>query len=350
KDKLSIFVLFALPLLIIIPVGEAEPALKETPVVWVIDQDNTHYSNALVDELVKNSTSTGLEISQIECFTSRDDNVTLEEAQALLPTEFLSAYIIIPEGFEDSLIANKSASVEMHVDGMEYVNQLLTQMTVLERVLNFQIDYQVFNSETLYFPVMRPEEFQTIILVAAPILSGFALFATLNLVSSQAIVADVPLKRMLLSPAMKSEVVLAKNIAYSIFGGLLTLLCMMIFRWGYSVLVQSTFIELFVALMITVGLGVSLGILFSTIATSRLQAAQLFLFSFIMQMLLVNQLRIPGVVDYMPLELHRDLFIKLAYRGLSLRQCAGVVTKMLAEYVAFIGVSLVLYARKREEV
>lgn len=353
KDKLSLFILFALPLLIIIPVGEAEPELRQNPVVWIIDQDNSEYSNALVDQIMNGTSIPGLEqdLGALDCLNSRDNaSVTLEAAEQLLPTEFLSAYMIIPAGFGGSIVTNRSASVSLHVDGMEFVKQILTEMLILEELLNYQLTYQIFNSEVLYFPIMKPEELQDLLLIAAPMISGFALFATLNLVSSQAIVADVPLKRMLLTPAQKSEVIVAKTIAYLFFGALLTLLVMMIFKWGYAVFVQCTFIELFVGLMLTVWAGVSLGIMFSVLATSRLQAAQLFLFSFIMQMLLVQQLRIPGLVDYMPLELHRDLFVRLAYRGLTLRQCRPLVTRLLIENVVFVFIAIALYNRKKEDV
>ncbi|MHA1731411.1 MAG: hypothetical protein ACTSU5_05685, partial [Promethearchaeota archaeon] len=86
----------------------------------------------------------------------------------------------------------------------------------------------------------------------------------------------------------------------------------------YNVEIRCTLFNLFLMLFLTSLSGILLGILFSSISSSRLQASQLFLFVFIMQLLVSMQVRIDSVLRWLPLEQSKLGFANLAFRGLSM--------------------------------
>lgn len=345
-DKISMVILFVLPMVLILLVGNIQKGFTsdKTPVVYIIDLDDSVYSRAYIDAF--RSENVSLEIHDNH---SEPENVTIENAEALIPTPYLQAYMIIPENFSESLQTNRSATVLVYINGINMLELYTVKYQLLFGSLVYQIDYQVFNGEILYYPEQRPAKVMSLIETMAPNLLPNILFAVVNMVACQCIVADEPLKRMLLTPARKIEVIVAKTITYSFLGAILSLGCLSILWFVFDVHFIS-FLNAFLITFIATFFGVTLGVMFSVMSKSRIAAAQLFLFAYIMQMMIVNNLRIEPAVHYMPIEIVRRIFVDVAYRGIPLISMTDKVVLIVVLNLVILFITFILYRLRKEDV
>jgi hypothetical protein len=345
-DKISIVILFILPLSLILIVGNIQKELgpQTPPIIYIIDQDNSTFSEDYIQVFRNGNFSWEIHDSH-----SEPDNVTLTNAKALIPTTHLQAYIIIPANFSECLLTNRSANVLIYIDGINMLDMLYLKLETLAATMTYQITYQVFNGEILYVPELRPAINMTLIMQITPSIVPNVLFAVVNMIACQSIVADEPLKRMLLTPTRKFEVIIAKNIAYSFLGGILSFGCVSILWFVFDVPFIS-FVDAWIISFVSCLFGVSLGVFFSCLSTSRLQAAQLFLFAYIFQLLIVNNLRIEPIVYYMPIEIVRSVFVDVAYRGISLFEMGSQLAKIIGINVVVLVLSVMIYRLKKDDV
>jgi len=177
---------------------------------------------------------------------------------------------------------------------------------------------QQFESDLFYFPVMKPVESLNILQIAAPFLVSIMIFACLNLITTQCIVGDKPLKRLLTTPTFRFEVIIGKIVSYSILAILQIVLILLFMEFVFGIQYRCLFIELFLMLLLFAVNSVVIGVFFSSISSSRLQSSQLFLFFFIMMLMITQIVRIPAIVNFLPLEQATAAFVDLAYRGKTL--------------------------------
>ena len=95
--------------------------------------------------------------------------------------------------------------------------------------------------------------------------------------------------------------------------------------------------------------GITLGILISSIAGSQIQAAQMFLFLFVFQMLFVIYFRIQPVVSYMPVEIIRKFIINIGYRGIPLNQ-SGWFIPVVGYNILILIISFVIFSLKKPHI
>ncbi|MHA1732076.1 MAG: ABC transporter permease, partial [Promethearchaeota archaeon] len=211
KDKISLAILFLVPIVMLVTVGSAKMNLLESDTtIWIIDHDNSTKSEEFIESFRNSSQSMHL-------VTNHDDpSITEELAQREIPKTTLDAYIVIHEGFEADLLANKTTDLEVHIDAIDFMKKASAQSTIIMGATNYQLINLQFERDVFYFPVLEPEESLNLLQLAAPMMVGILLFSTINLASSQCIVGDVPLKRMLTTPTFRFEVLIAKTMAYAI--------------------------------------------------------------------------------------------------------------------------------------
>lgn len=345
KDKISLFILFIIPVVMIATVGGGKLAITENlnVNVWVIDFDNTYDSHALITSLRKNAT-----------ITSNWDrpDLTSEEflqlANETLSTTRLAAYIIIPEGFSYNLTNFGKTHIEVYVDSIDFVSALLAKAMIQLGLVQFQLQSLSVEAEIFYFPDMQPVlDFNNLLQIGAPSIVTIILFATANLVSTQCIVGDIPLRRLLTTPLYRSEVVVAKNIAYSIVSIFQILISLMLLQ-AFKVPIQGLFIDVFIILFLCSFCGISLGVFFSSVAKTRLQAAQMFLFYFMIMMIITMMIRKPFVLPFLPLEQAQAAFSNISYRGMALEEVGINVLYLLMNSAIFVGITLIYLKRKKE--
>ncbi len=317
KDLVSIGVLFLLPVVIIWIAAAADVATlfaSEAEPIWIIDYDNSTLSRKLVETFH----------NQTEDFIVTDShtaNITEELAREIIPTTELTAVLIIPLGFEDDLSVNGSTILQLMIDGLDSITAMTVEGKISGVLVRFQfteLESLTLEPELFYFPVFIPEPSNEVLQAAAPGILAFSLFASINLICSQAIVGDVPLKRILVAPTRRYEVIIAKVIAYSALAFFQALFSLFLVEFVFGTEFRGAFIDIFLVVFALEVSGVCIGIFFSTVSTSRLQAAQLFLFYFILAMLIQMMLRFPFIIPFLPADSGMTAIINIAYRGQSI--------------------------------
>ena len=371
-DKIAIFILFFIPIILIGVLGTSQPRSSLLDVkVWVIDEDNSQKSQELIATMkggiIKPNVTgeiIGIEGDFGEGMIYYDVNLT--NAELLLPTSYLDAYVIIPKGFEASLKENSSATLIWHFDAIDYTNKLIVEFGLLASLVDFQLQNLVFERDIFYFPEFRPEDTMgnvegvnmdggesetedggsvgvdnsTILQLSAPIFVSLMLFVCINLVTTQAIVGDKPLKRLLTTPLYRSEVIIGKILAYTILSIIQIIITLLLLQY-FGVKFRCLWIDLFIVLVLNCISAICMGVFFSTITTSRLQASQLFLLAFFVMIVLENYVRNPLFLSFIALEQSARAFSNLASRGSSLWDVSNNVGSLILQIIFFYGLTTI---------
>ncbi len=318
--------------------------LGEVPLVYIIDEEQSLYSRAFI-KTYKESDSFNMEIydSNSEPFL-----VTLENCSLLIAQSEIDAYVIIPSNFSQNLIDNRSTSIILVLDANSEMSGLVKTYFSSGSTL-FQSQFQVFNSEIVFDPEMRPDAKFDFLIMVLPILISLVLFVCSNLVASQCIVGDDPLKRLLLAPTRREEVIIAKSLSYIFLGAILSFVCVLILRVIFNV-VFASFLNTFLISFFSTIFGVLYGILFSSVSKTRLQAAQLSLFFFVIQFTMGIFIRIDPIVNYLPYDIVRQIFIKVAFLGVSLTTLSAEIWEIIIHNLIVLILSILFYKQKKFDV
>ncbi|MHA1972081.1 MAG: ABC transporter permease [Candidatus Hodarchaeales archaeon] len=347
KDLVSIGVLFLLPVVIIWIAAVADVGdlfTSDPQPIWIIDNDRSELSKRLVETFHNQS-------DKFIVTDSYTNNLTEDKALELLPSENLTAVIIIPNGFEDDLSQNGSTNIKIILDGLDSASASTAEGQINGVLVQFQfteLESLTLEAELFYFPVFVPEP-SDILQAAAPGILSMSLFASINLICTQAIVGDIPLKRILVAPTRRWEVILSKTIAYSALAFFQSLFSLFLVEFLFEASFIGVFLDIFLAVFTIEFSGVCLGILFSTISQSRLQAAQLFLFYFILALMIQMKIRFSFLLPLLPIEQGMDLIISIAYRGQSIFQNIDKMFNIFFVSFVCLGLSLYWFQYKRRE-
>ena len=348
KDRVSLIILFIIPVVVLVTIGAGKVSLLGNSTnLWIIDFDDSTKSHEFIASM--------RDSDRLIVATNHDhmnvDAAQFEElAKEYLPTNELSAYIILHPGFEADILANKSTTLVVYIDAIDAISAFVAEFLIQIKLVDFQLDNIVFESDVFYFPELRPEvEYKNILTMAAPMMIGLILFGTMTLVTSQCIVGDIPLKRLLTTPLYSSEILIGKTVSYSIVSIFQILLSLGILKI-FSIPFYGLFLDVFFLCFLCSLTGITLGIFFSAISRTRLQSAQMFLLFFIVMFILVMLVRVPYILPLLPVENTIRGFTKLAYRGMSLWETMDRVLLLIAFSVVFFFLSLIYLRRKREYV
>jgi ABC-2 type transport system permease protein len=260
----------------------------------------------------------------------------------------ISGYVVIPDGFEANLTINEPTYVEVHMDA----TALIEQSTVMGTVQGAAI---MFRASRMW---IRSEVFPSMIIEFAPkggyiatafggFIVVFSSYLGIAMTAAQSIVGDVPLRRMLLTPTNRLEVIVAKVAAYVIIGFFQSLLLVSLWVVVFSLNLNTSFGVLLIIMSLTSLTGSTTGILISAVASSRLQANQMFLFVMFGTIILAGFFVDVGVLDeYMPMNQGLKLLIDTAFKGLSLIEVIGPILKLLAFSVGAILIATFVFSKK----
>jgi len=331
QDKSTILILFLVPLVIIPVLATSNISTDRLiPTIWIIDYDNSEQSEQFITTMQNSSGVEGLielskivyasgELAPIEPpFLEKEafGIVSEELAQKTIPTKYLDAYIILQEGFQESLATNGTAELVIYFDAIDFILMVTSEMTVLVSLTDIQLQNMLLERDIYFYPELRPDQTDMgiLALTSSLIVPLLGLF-TMLLISSQSIVGDIPLKRMLNTSLRRGEVVTGKVISYStlaLFQVLTTLLLIKLF----GVMINCLWIELFFVVLVNSIVGVCMGIFISTITRTKLQASQLFLMVFFI--MFIFQYFTRSFLVFIPLEQTKIAYEALANRGMSL--------------------------------
>ncbi|WP_457558499.1 ABC transporter permease [Candidatus Harpocratesius sp.] len=331
SDKTAMFILFFIPFLLILILGTSQPRLEATKTtIWIIDYDHSEGSEQFIETMksLNLSLAVGQKLSpkiyasgelapiepnlgDVESF----GNVTEELAQRTIKTQYLDAYIILHQGFEDDIAINGTTTILVYYDAIDFTKMIISDMIVLVGSSEIQVKNMLFERDIIYFPETRPKNYDLNILdLGAPYFIPLMLFFTMQLISTQSIVGDIPLRRLLNTSLKRGEVITGKLIAYTIIGIFQVLLSISMLSI-FKVTMHCLWLDLFLILLLNSIVGITMGIFISTITKSRLQASQLFLLLFFLMYINVYYVRNIFFLTFIPIEQTRIAYEFLAYRG-----------------------------------
>ncbi len=366
KDKVALFLVFLLPAALIgmlywttnqgsfggFQGGGGEDGTDATNTT-----DTSGFQSDLVLGLIDRDTTTsypGQDLS--ENFTGYLRKFTKElimyndsdQAWQDLYEERIAGYIVIPDGFERNLTENSPTYVEVHVDATDFfaesqIQGVVQGATVVFRASKMWIKSEVFPSVVIEF---TPEgnyldtSFGGFIVI-------FSSYLGIAMTAAQSIVGDVPLRRMLLTPTNRLEVIVAKVMGYVIIGFFQSLLLITLWIVAFGLSLNTGFLSLVVIMSLTSLTGSTTGILISAIADTRLQANQMFLFVLFGSVILSGFFIDVGFLDeILPLNQGLRLLIDTAFKGLNLLDVIDKVLKLFAFSAAAILLATFVYAKK----
>jgi ABC-type multidrug transport system permease subunit len=245
---------------------------------------------------------------------------TEDEALISLYEDTVNAYAVIPYGFEGNITNDIPAFVEVHISSTNFEAQAAVFTAFSRTVEQFRADHGWILGEIRSQTVreFNPEG-DYIAATFGVFMIVFSVFIATSATAAQAIVGDIPLNRMLLTPATKMEAILAKIFAYFVVGMMQTQFLLVLWMGLFGVVPNTDYITLNLVLGLLAISGSALGVFISTLCKTRLQANQSFLFLLFSSFIVGTGFMDVGIVDdYYPLNLGRVMIIDTAFKGVSI--------------------------------
>ncbi len=260
----------------------------------------------------------------------------------------IDGYVVIPDGFEANLTLNVPTYVEVHVDASDFITESTVQgivsgATVLFRVSKLWIRSEIFPSMIIEF---SPEGgflesiFGSFIII-------FSAYLGIAMTAAQSIVGDTPLRRMLLTPTNRLEVIVAKVIGYVIIGFFQSLLLITLWIVVFDLALNTSFFTLVIIMSLVALTGSTTGLLISAISGTRLQANQMFLFVLFGSVILAGFFIDVGfLAEILPLNQSMKLLVDTAFKGLTLIDVWVPTAKLLGFSVGAILAAAFIFGKK----
>ncbi len=208
------------------------------------------------------------------------DPHALSEARELLLSRDVDVIFIIPSDFSENIVAKRMATVSSIIDSSDIKDTQrrlnLLQESVdhfrssngLEPVISFNVDeyFQVPNYS------QNKAEYRTMIIDNL----SFIVFSISLIPSVLIVVREKPLKRLLLTPLSKTEVLTAKYITYTFLLVLQAFLMFVVITGVMGLHVEGNLFNFYLAMLIVGYPGVTLGIIISILSNSSGEANQLY--------------------------------------------------------------------------
>ena len=346
KDKQALFIIFLLPTLVIFAIGSSSSGGSAHATIGIVNLDTTGGANSPGPNLSQNFTATFATIPNTNIINFSND---IAAANLSLFYGVIDGFIIIPDMFEQNLSSEelpRIATIKLFLDDTNYAAAGVVIGKVELAIIKFKYNLSIIRDEVLYIPTFLYSS-DSNLYRAAPAVFCITILGSTMMTAAQSIVGDVPLRRVLLTPARKSEVLLAKLMAYLliVFFQIQILLGI---SWGlYGLPIRCGYGDLLLLLFLTGFAGISLGLFISVISSSRLQASQYFLLGFILMFVLTWFGGLEFLRNVIPLYRAQNAFSTMAYKGFNIVE-AGVDTLsiFLFGFISYLLASLVFHFKK----
>ncbi|NWF96584.1 MAG: ABC transporter permease [Candidatus Thorarchaeota archaeon] len=282
---------------------------------------------------------------------------TEEDALDGLYRDTVDAYAVLPYGFEGNITGDIPALVPIHISSTNFDSQAKVFGAFSEVVTEFRADHGWVKGEIVMNNILEFKPTGNYMAATfGAFMLVFAVFIAVAATAAQAVVGDVPLSRMLLTPATKMESIVSKTLAYFCVGMLQSIFLIGLWSglFGITPVAQDwwEFILWYLDIFLIMGLmsfaGSSLGVLISTLVTTRLQANQSFLFLLFGSLIVGTGFMDVGIVDDLyPLNIGRAMIIDVAFKGVALLSFMDQIVLVLQVSVGFILVAWIVFSRRR---
>ncbi len=310
-------------------------------ILGLIDHDTTRTYEG--EDLSENFTGYMEEfVEQLIIYTNEADAY-----QDMYDKEIMG-YVVIPDGFERNLTLNEPTYVTVHVDATDFIEQSTVMGVVQGASIMFRATHLWIESEV--FPAMMIEFMPVggyVEIVFGGFIVIFSSYLGIAMTSAQSIVGDIPLRRMLLTPTSRLEVVVSKVISYVIIGFFQSLLLVSLWVIAFNLTLNTEFAILVLIMSLTSLTGSSTGILISSLSSSRLQANQMFLFLMFGTLILSGFFIDVGMLDdYLPMNQGMKVLIDTAFKGLNLFDVLIPIAKLVGFSVLAILAATFVFSKK----
>jgi ABC-2 type transport system permease protein len=273
---------------------------------------------------------------------------TEEEAWQDLYEGLIDAYIVIPDGFEANLTINEPTYVEVHIDATDLFSGASIQGAVQGATILFRVEKLWIRSEV--FPNMI-QEFAPpggyVESVFGAFIIVFSSYLGIAMTAAQSIVGDTPLRRMLLTPTNRLEVIVAKVLGYLIIGFLQSLLLITLWVIWFGLALNTDFLTLVLIMSLIALTGSTTGLLISSVASTRLQANQMFLFVLFATIILSGFFIDVGIIDeLLPMNQGMTLLLDTTLKGLTFLDGWVEILKLVGFTVGAILAATFIFSKK----
>lgn len=271
------------------------------------------------------------------------------EALDALYFDRVQAYAVIPYGFEGNITGDIPAFVDIHVSSTDFASQTTVFSTFNRVVQEFRSDHGWVRGEidTDMVAEFQPPGSGGFEATFGVFMIVFSVFIGVAATAAQAIVGDVPLNRMLLTPASKMEAILAKVCAYFMVGMLQAQFLLVLWQVLFNIDVWAQYLTMNIVLGLMSLSGSALGVVISTVVTTRLQANQSFLFLLFGSTIVGTGFMDVGLIDdYFPLNLGRVMMSDTAFKGVALVEFTGDILIILELSLILILLAWFIFARR----
>jgi ABC-2 type transport system permease protein len=311
----------------------------------VADEANTQLSRRLVEDA---------RASQVIDLVARVE--TPRQLEALLRDGEIAVGLAIPRDFERRLALRDRAPAQLLVDGSDPAIGMaargIASLPVAVRALPpAQGPHATFEIRAFYNPERRSA------VQIVPGLIGVILTMTMVLFTAVAIVRERErgnLELLINTPVRTTELMLGKIAPYVAIGMVQTTLILLLGRAVFDVPVRGSLPELYVAALVFVAAALSLGLLFSTLVSTQMQAFQLTFMSFLPQ-ILMSGFMFPfdgmprparAIAEVFPLTHFVRLVRGLILRGAQLGDLRGELWPLVAFFAVTVTIAVARF-RKR---
>lgn len=275
-----------------------------------------------------------------------------EDAHDDLATRKIGGIVVIPDGFETNITQDFPVVLNVTTDGTNRHDS----PEIIEKINAGIVKFREEHEYVLDFIVTEIESDFTDSIAAGPVwmgllippVIGIAFVASSMITTCECIVDDIPLRRLLLSPMKKSEVIVAKFCAYLFFSVSQTTLFMSIWlvalpALGWQQGFVGSILDCFLITLLMSVVGIGFGFTISAIAKTKAQANQGFVTVYVI-LLVIWMLRI---TDIDPFSLGEIAYIGVIFKGQPLTELLDSVLLLLLYGGVTVGLSFVIFSIKK---
>lgn len=286
RDKVTVGLILWIPVIQLIIFGYAiNTNPKNLPVALLLG-DSSPYVRAFVTGLQNTDYFHIVSVSQSE-----------QESQDLLRQNKVLFVFSIPPNFTRDFLRGDKPSILVEADATDGVAigpamQALTQLskTVFDPFLlggAQKLRYQAPSFQVVSHPMYNPENITSYSII--PGLLGVILTMSMITVTAQAITREIEkgtIESLLATPIKPQEVMLGKMIPYIVLGYGQAVIILILAKILFDVPMYGSITLLFVCLFPFIIANLAMGLFFSTLANTQLQAMQMTFFFFLPSILL----------------------------------------------------------------
>lgn len=333
RDKRTLLILLAMPLLMILIFGYAVSTEVRGTQVVVFDEQQTQQSHALVEAL---SASRYFEVELVR--QHYDD----DEGQQLIRSGVADVVVIVTRQEGIHLLADGSEPNQAQMRTL-YLQQVMTQLQLADR--------PVVSSRFLYNPQLLSEYNYV------PGIIGMIILLICSMMTSVSIVREKEMGTMevlLASPLRPLTIILAKLVPYFLVSAVNLITILLLSHYVMEVPVAGSLAGLTIISLLYIFVALALGLLISCAVSSQMAALLLSL------LLIVPAIYLSGMVfpiESLPAALQRpsrivpttwfvDATRKLLIQGVPLQYLARNFAILGIEAVVLIGISFKLFKKR----